>query len=335
MTKNFSTMGSCASRNIFNSDINENYKSFFTVDHSIERVNMISLMSNPIEYDESLINCEKEYSNICVIEDLSKRYLDSIKEGKFDYIIYDTYFDVDFNIIEIDENTFITDSYSLKETDLYDSFKGKRRISIYKNFDEYFKLYKESCELFFDFFYSNCENTIFILNTARSLYRYLDEGSILENENFKRVSKRDKRYRDILDKYIAENYDVEILPFRKDTLLNKDHIFGFTPTHYEEKYYQEKNLELNNIIKINDLLDYDDEANKEIRNIKRENFLLNIERDDLKGKNDDLTKEMDNLKNVEMKKLKKDYDKLKSKYESLLNSKSWKITKPLRGLKKL
>lgn len=58
MVVEISTLGSCASRNIFNSQLNENYKSYFHINHSIEVVTLISLMSNPIEYDDKLINSD-------------------------------------------------------------------------------------------------------------------------------------------------------------------------------------------------------------------------------------------------------------------------------------
>ena len=56
MVSEFSTMGSCASRIIFNSSVNHNYKEFFHINDSLEVVSIVSLMSNPIEYDESLLN---------------------------------------------------------------------------------------------------------------------------------------------------------------------------------------------------------------------------------------------------------------------------------------
>ena len=70
MTSEFSTFGSCASRNIFNSDLNKDYKDYFHINHSIERVNTISLMSDPVDFNGALVNAGHEYDNTCVIEDL-------------------------------------------------------------------------------------------------------------------------------------------------------------------------------------------------------------------------------------------------------------------------
>ena len=79
MLSEISTFGSCTSRNIFNSSINENYKQFFNINHSIESVNLISLMSKPIKFDETLINSSDNYDNTCVKEDLSKKYTELLE----------------------------------------------------------------------------------------------------------------------------------------------------------------------------------------------------------------------------------------------------------------
>lgn len=99
MIAEFSTMGSCSSRSIFNSTINKDYKSYFNINHFIERVSIISLMSKPVDYDSDLINSDHDYDNYCVNEDLSKRYMDFIKNENYDYILLDNYFDAFYKII--------------------------------------------------------------------------------------------------------------------------------------------------------------------------------------------------------------------------------------------
>ena len=91
MVIQISTLGSCSSRNIFNSDINPYYKSFFSINHSLEAVNMISLMSKPIDFDEKLLNSPIKYDNTCIWEDLTKNYRNTLKTLDVDYLIIDTH----------------------------------------------------------------------------------------------------------------------------------------------------------------------------------------------------------------------------------------------------
>ena len=87
-----------------------------------------------------------------------------------------------------------------------------------------------------------------ILNLSRSVFKYQDEnGNIVESEKLKDKDEFNK-YRKILDLYILENYDVDVLPFNKNILADKNHIFGFQESHYESKYYKEKTRQLNEII---------------------------------------------------------------------------------------
>ena len=89
MVAEFLICGSCSSRNIFNSKINEDYKSFFNIHPSLESVNFISLMSNPVEYNEKLLNSDNDYDNTCVRNDLTKDFLNVLRDTEVDYLIID------------------------------------------------------------------------------------------------------------------------------------------------------------------------------------------------------------------------------------------------------
>lgn len=270
MVKEISTLGFCASRNIFNSQLNKNYKEYFHINHSIEVVTLISLMSIPIKYDSNLINSDNKYSNQNVIEDLDKSFLLFLKKQEIDYLILDTYFDVLAEIIVYGENQFITNSYHLESTDFNNLLMDKERINLRRNFEQYFSLWKEACDNFFDFFNNHCKSVGLILNCNRSVSKFYDGNNIVEDDNLKNFLSLNK-YRDILDRYILENYDVDVLKFDNTTLAFKDHIFGLASTHYEPKYYLDKTIQLNEIINRNDL--YDEDYNKIARSLKRTQVL--------------------------------------------------------------
>lgn len=319
MKSEFSTFGSCASRNLFNSDLNRNYKSYFHINHSVERVNIISLMCEPIDFDEALVNADYEYHNICVIEDLTKRYLDSIRNENFEYILFDTYFDVEFSVIKLDGDSFITDSYSLEHTDLHGRFDGCERLNVFNNFDEYFSLWKKSFDEFFAYLDENSHNIRLILNCSRSAYSFMDGDSIVEDSKLKKQSLSYNKYRNVMDRHIISNYDVEILPFDYATLIDQNHIFGFAPTHYEARFYEEENINLKKIVSINEEFGWDGETNKKIRKLKRENEVLKMDLYD--------------LNNYDIPDLRNENQNLKEKYDSISNSRSWKLTGPLRSFK--
>ena len=269
-----STLGSCSSRNIFYSKVNKYYKDFFKINYSIEAVSLISLMSAPVEFDEKLINSSHDYDNVCVRDDLSKKFLDFIKEDHVEYIILDTLFDVFPGVIKYDENRYISDSDRLKNTDFYKTLENTQPITPYTDFDGYFKLWTDACDKFFNFVESNCQKTKIILNCSRSVDRYIDKnGDIIRDKNFKILADKYNPYRDLFDKYILENFDVEVLPFDMQTCAYENHVFGLHHTHFEPKFYLEKNNQLVEIINRNDKLKFDNEQNKKIRKFKRDSVI--------------------------------------------------------------
>lgn len=337
MTIEFATLGSCSSRNIFYSKLNADYKKYFKINKSLEFVNMVSLMSDPIEFDETLINSNNKYNDDYIKEDLNKKYLDFLKEDEnIEYLIIDTFFDAEFNNLIVGKNQYLTESTRFKDTAFYDSVKDCERISIQENFDEYFDLWKDSYKRFFEFIHTNCPNFKIVLNCSRSVYKYLKDGNIAIHRGFK-IRARDNKYRNILDTHILENYDVDVLPFDETTLTDINHIFGRHPTHYETRYYTDKTYQLNEIIKRNSSLGIDDELNRDIRQLLRNNQILAMRSSSITYEQneeiDDLNKKINEL-NRDVAKLTRNKDYLESEIDAMKNSNSWKMTEPLRKMKR-
>lgn len=330
MISEFASLGSCSSRNIFYSKLNENYKSYFKINKSIEFVNMVSMMSNPTEFNEKLLRPDTGHNKDYIREDFNKKYLDFLKEDDIvEYIIIDTFYDVEFNNLVIGKNQYLTDSTRLRELDLYNSVKDYDTIGIKNDFDNYFELCKKSYDRFFKFIYKNRPSIKIILNCSRSAYKYLKDGEIVECPGFKNRSK-DNKFRNILDSYILKNYDIDILPFDDSTLIDINHIFGPHPTHYETRYYVEKTYQLNEIINRNSTLGLDNELNQNIRQLRRNNQIQKMEIINCNFENDEEIKEL----NKRLNRLSKKNDYLESELDAMLNSNSWKMTEPLRNLKR-
>lgn len=274
----FSTFGSCSSRNIFNSKINKDYKKYFKINKSVESCSLISLMSKPMNFDVKLINSSQQYDNICVIDDLTKNFLKFAEKDYVDYIIIDTLFDVASSVILLNKNTFITLNGRLMETELFKDIKNKKTINIFNDFDVYYILWKKACDKFFKFIDNACNHTKIILNCSRQVYKYKDENNnVFENQLFKKTAQKFNPMQDILDKYILENFDVEVLEFNQNTYADKNHIFEFHPNHYETEYYLEKNNQLLNIINRNNKLNYFSEQNHQIRKSQREKVVKSFD----------------------------------------------------------
>lgn len=282
MVTKFTVFGSCACRDIFYSKINENYKKYFSIDEDGIRISLISLMQKPVQYDnEQLIilpqnNQNIRYSN-WIKKDFEKTFIDYLKNEDIEYLLFDTYYDVNFGVIQLDDGSYITKNLEIEKTDFYKNLKSKRILTIHDNCLEYFPLWKEHCNLFFDFIEHNCPNIKLILNPNRHVYNVLNsEGKIIQSDLFKSQCEKHNLFRNLLDEYILRNFDVDVLMFDDDILADENHVWGPYSLHYTQKYYVDATNQLNEIINRNKVFDTSQyySINKNVRKEKREMLLL-------------------------------------------------------------
>ena len=283
MVTKFTVFGSCACRDIFYSKINENYKKFFQIEEDAIRISLISLMSKNFYFDsESLDIYPKNRENInysnWIKKDFNKTFLEILKQTDIEYLMMDTYYDVNFGVINLGDGKFITNNLKLDQTAFFKDLENYEILTIFNNFEKYYKLWTKSCDLFFYFLKKYCPSIKVILNTNRHVSKVLkSDGSIFESALFKEHCDKFNKYRDILDEYILSNYDVDVLIFDENILSDENHIWGSYSLHYEPFYYQDMTNQLNEIIRM-DKSEFksDCDYNKIIRQYKRDKILLKI-----------------------------------------------------------
>lgn len=329
MVTKFFVFGSCNSRDIFNSDLNKNYKNFFQIIDDCQRTSLISLMQKPLKVNENKIEVFNggEFSNFgtrVVREELNKNFLEKITTKNAEYLIMDTHFEVDAGLFELSDGSLLTNNEDIQKTQLYSEMDIKRFITIQNNTNEYLELFKKNCDLFFKYIKDNCPNLKIILNAVRWVPNILkDNGEIVLSKKFSLMSYNHNKYRYILDKYICENYDVEIMPFNYDLCALESHMWSFHPSHHEYKYFDEKNKQMLDIIDRNHLFDSKEyyDLNKKFKKFQRincmyedyNNLLLNVNNKDFEKINN-LNEENTFLK---MKYGKENYDPYEKLYNEL------------------
>ena len=237
MVSRFSVFGSCTCRDVFYSEINKNYKDFFEIGPTGIRLSFISIMQEPVEFEEEDIEIfPKTGKNInftiWIKKDFEKSFLEDLKRENFEYLLMDTYYDTNFGIVDIGNNRYVTNNIRLNETAFYEKLEYKRVLTIYDNTEEYFEIWKRHCDMFFEFLKENCPDTKIILNPSRHVYRKLaEDGSVIESDRFKRECDKFNQYRDLLDEYIIKNFDVDVLYFDEDTVASENHFWGCSSLH--------------------------------------------------------------------------------------------------------
>ena len=286
MVSYFTVLGSCSSRDIFNSQINENYKEYFKIGEDGFRQSIASLMLKPVNYTDSLkIYPENDYNKRAsnwIKKDLEKRFLQALKENDFEYLLLDTYADVTWGLIDIGEGNYITKNQQIEKTEFFKNLKTKRYVTIQRDMEEFLPLWKKSCDLLFEFLSENCPNTRVILNPNRHVYNYVDcDNNLKKSEKLQVQCKYNNRYRDILDKYIIENFDVDVLEFDiEKNFADENHFWSFYSVHYTKDYFTNQTAQLNEIIRRDKLLNNPEceDINSKIREYKRRLLLEKINR---------------------------------------------------------
>ena len=281
MVTKFAVFGSSACGDIFYSKINNSYNNSFQIEERGVGISLISLMSEIISHDsESLdINPKNKKNNIysnLIRKDINKTFLELLKQKEIEYLMMDTYYDVNFGVMDLGDGKFITNNLKLDQTDFFKNLDNYELITITTNFEKYYKLWIKSCDLFFDFLKMHCPSIKVILNTNRHVSKVLkSDGSVFESNNFKEHCTKFNRYREILDEYILKHYDVDVLIFDENISTDENHLRGQYSLHYEPFYYNDMTNQLNEIIKRDKFgikCGYD--YNKIIRQYKRDKILL-------------------------------------------------------------
>ncbi len=250
-------LGSCASRDVFNSEINPNYKDYFEIVASLERCSLISLMANPIQIDnEDLLNVYYDtgfyfFGTKTLKMDLSKSFLSDLKENAIDYLIIDNLFEARFGIICLDD-TIITNNYwDLPFTEYYKTLENFKTVSMATDSKKYLKLYRKNFNQFYNFITNECDNIKIILNKACDTDKYVDyDGQIKIRET--EYCNEYNQYIYQLNRVIEDNYDVDTIELNIMNYPNDvKHKWGVGTSHYIPQYYQDFTGKLNSIIERN------------------------------------------------------------------------------------
>lgn len=252
---NIAIYGSCITKDPFTSLFNNDYKSKFCAKINDQRHSLISSLQPKENIDDSLFEINPPYvgsyfTTKCLIEDFNKKFIYSLLSETIDYIVMDIYFEIDDGILYYNDGKIITNAKGFENTPFYKTINNIRPLNMINDYDEFFKLWVEYCDKFFDFIDSYCPNIKIVLAEVRVLdYIERKDGTIYQEHNF---SEKVQTYNPLiikLEEYIIKNYDVDLISFSNDTLCADEHVWGKWPVHYHDKYYKNFLKAFNEIVK--------------------------------------------------------------------------------------
>ncbi|QQE78716.1 DUF6270 domain-containing protein [Alicyclobacillus sp. SO9] len=263
MTIDVAVLGSCVSRDLFNSKFVSNYKNFYQCVLTQNQSSIISLMSESTPYVPDAADNLSAYQEWNVRTDFSKEFLQQLKDKQPSYLILDFFADIHFGCLQLGPNQFITDnrwmvqktsSYKAMVQDMNSGDMNVRRLNLRDNHDEYLALWKQSIDKLFAFLQAEVPHCQIVLHQARNVGEYMNkDGGRQQFETSGRVLKIDVPHYnhlwDTLDRYVIETHPVHCISvFHKDLVSFEDHPWGPFYVHYTLDYYRDSMNELHRIV---------------------------------------------------------------------------------------
>ncbi|WP_050632235.1 DUF6270 domain-containing protein [Bacillus andreraoultii] len=249
-------IGSCVSRDGFNSKFIKNYKEFYHCVLTQNHMSMISLMGDPIPFTPIELEGDIDHFNKQILlTELTKGVWDSLRIQNPDYLILDFYADVYFGVVKIG-NSFVTDkTHIFKRTPFFSQFEVANAVKIDKNYNEFMRLWKQSVDQFMDNMRKDFPKIKIIVNKVHFTDYYMtkdgkEKKKISESGKYKSVDVNQiNHWLDDFYKYFEDHYeDVAFINYDTEYLSDENHIWEYFYVHYTHNFYEDFTTKLLSII---------------------------------------------------------------------------------------
>ena len=319
-------LGSCGNRDIFNSQINPNYKKDFIINYSHVNDSIINIMAKPINYSQDDLldlngNKLDKASNIFIKQILDRNLTQKLFNGDVDYLLLDFYLEIFHGMYLLDDNVLYNSPY-LKKCKFYTKIKDKKIISMNTDMDLYFNMFKESFEKFYSMMEKELPNITLILSPIRESYKIQQNNDGIQvNTQYK--NSKINYYSSIIEEWVLNNYEIESLMLKRRYNLSPNHQWGLGPTHYIPEYYKNKTQEIKKVVKRIESLKKYEKLNKNIKLTKNRYNLSKMEKNIIKNEITDHEEFIYKHNQLEEKIMytNYEYNNLKQEYHEILQKK--------------
>ncbi|WP_067437689.1 DUF6270 domain-containing protein [Nocardioides jensenii] len=241
-------MGSCITRDNFNSRFNPDYKAWFQVGATTNQSSMIALMSPPVDTPWEPLEPMKPYGLWNVASDLNREILDLIAENPPDLLILDFFGDVHFGVLRMADGRFVTNNrWRIHKTDLYQRLIDDERteaLSWQTDADAYFDLWTEAMDRFAAFVVENCPTTRVVVHCGFNATEVMRPNLPIPgrlhpgNPAAQRTTKRGNAFWRRLNDHARTTYGWDHIDLGAESYTTfKEHPWGPFDVHYTMDYY--------------------------------------------------------------------------------------------------
>ncbi len=174
-------LGSCISRDVFNTRFNPTYKSMWDCVLMQNQSSLISIMSEPFPIpEEQLGEAMGDYAKEQVRNDTSRSFLGKVIDLAPDYLIVDFFGDVHFGVLEVSPGQFVTDNrWMLHKTDWHRDRREAgelHRVTIQDDTERYLELWQEALTRLVAHLAQHLPQTTVIVHRGHNASRFVPES---------------------------------------------------------------------------------------------------------------------------------------------------------------
>lgn len=241
MKSKIAIFGSCVSMDNFRSAHN-NYKDDYQLSSVQLRLSLISIMQEPIDFTEEEIKIlpdtpQHRFSTNVLRNDLSKNFFKELNDD-IEYMVLDLYFDLLFGVLFTERGVITNNTWDYTNSDFFKNLKEKKEFSFNEDPYEYYVLWTNYCDKFFEFLQEKYPNMKIILNKVKIVDKIKDKTGeyYIEPLYTKRAVKLNPLI-DMIEGYVLANFDVIFVDLTNEVTSDENHIWGKSLVHYNVEYY--------------------------------------------------------------------------------------------------
>lgn len=254
-TKTVSVLGSCITRDNFNSRFNPGYKRWYTVGATTNQSSMIALMSPPIDEPWEPLEPMQPYGLWNVGSDLSREILTLLPQERPDVVVIDFFGDVHFGVLQLADGRYLTDNrWRVRRTDLYERLlaaPGTVRIRWQDDADRYFDLWVEAMDRFAAFMAAELPETQVVVHCGFNVDAIIPRGATLPAlmpQPRRRGARAGSRFWRRLNEHARTAYGWDHIDLGDEHWVTfADHPWGAMAVHYTFDYYPRFLAELDRV----------------------------------------------------------------------------------------
>lgn len=243
---NISIIGSCHSRDMFNSKFIPEYKEHFTLLSYYSMTSMLSLMSDPVGYKHTRLMNSSFKS--CLIEhwyqEFEKTLLKTLESKQPDVLLMDFYGDARYGAVAYGGDYVINRTDKVVEAGII----SKKNLGIVYSYEEntenFIMMWRNSFDRFMGFMKEKLPHTRIIINTMKGTNVVTDaDGNVYLSPKIKDLDvDRINRLWSEFDYYAIHKYHLEAIRFEKTYTLDPNYPFGglaWATVHFQKEYYRD------------------------------------------------------------------------------------------------